>query len=477
MVTESKSVVYMPFRYKKFDSKYLLTNDHFNYVWVTEDEFEKVKGKDVDAGSELFTRLVDSDMILKSSEQTDSVVSRSKDYMNKLFVGPSLHIVVMTKRCNQTCGYCHASALNSNKEEFDLSLKNAKRYTELIMNSPNPNITIEFQGGEPLLNYDMIKYIIEYANELNKTKKKDLRFSIVSNMEIMDDEKFDYLISKKVGLCTSIDGPKVLHDHNRPSWKSKSSHDIATGWIKKANERGIYVGALTTISKKSISMPKEIVDEFVRLGLKSLHLRELNFIGRATGTWNKISYTAEEFIEFWKTAADYIIELNKKGIYIEERRLKIILEKVLNKYEPGYLDMTTPCGAVIGQISYNYDGNIFTCDEGRLIGEEIFRVGNAESKSIKEIMASEKTMQLLSTTINDTYYCDQCVYKAYCGVCPACNYAQTGNLITDVLRTSRCKINMATFDYVFQKLNDPEARKVLERWVSPEKRLKIKTCI
>jgi len=333
------------------------------------------------------------------------------------------------------------------------------------MNSPNPHLTIEFQGGEPLLNWEILKYICKYAQELNKTKKKDLIFTVVTNLELMDDEKLKFLIDNKVEICTSLDGPKELHDNNRPTISGISSHDNAVKWMEKYNTEKKQMGALVTVSRESLKYPKEIVDEYKKCGFHNIHLRHLNYLGKAMGTWKDIGYTAEEFIEFWKKGIDYIIELNKKGEFFSERMVRIIVEKVINKREPGYLDLMSPCGAIIGQIAYNYDGKIYTCDEARTMNEDIFQIGDENSKSIKDITQQEKSIQMISSTSNDGYYCDYCAYKPYCGVCPVCNYQETGSLLSDVLRSSRCKVFMAMFDYIFEKLQDPEARKVLESWV------------
>ena len=141
------------------------------------------------------------------------------------------------------------------------------------------------------------------------------------------------------------------------------------------------------------------------------------------------------------------------------------MEKIINKKEPYYLDIMSPCGAIIGQMAYNYDGKIFTCDEARTTAEDTFQIGNQDSKSIKKIITKQKSLDIISSSINDSYYCNYCAYKSYCGVCPVCNYIETGNIISDVLRTSRCKVLIAIFDYLFEKLADQKTEKILRSWV------------
>jgi len=459
--------LYLPFRFKKFKDKYLITNDYFDWCFISEDELNLLKNKKVEKDSELYKKLVKNNFIAeKSNSGCKNVIDRKINQMSHVMYGPSLHIIVLTKRCNHKCVYCHASAMcEGKKEKLDISKEDAKRFVEIIMKSPNPFCTIEFQGGEPLLKYDMIKYIHEYATELNKEAKKSLRFSVVTNLEIMDDEKLDFFMKNNIGVCTSLDGPKYLHDKNRESLSHPSSHDNIMKWMEKYKTDKRMMGALVTVSRESLKYPKEIVDEYVRLGFNTIHLRQLNYLGKAIGKWKDIGYTAEEFIEFWKKALDHIIDINKKGYFITERTCRTMLQKILQKIEPSYLDLMNPCGAIIGQLAYNYDGKIYTCDEARTISEEIFQVGDENTKSVKEIIKNDNSIQMLSCTSNDGYYCDYCAYKPYCGVCPVCNYQETGNLISDVLRTSRCKILMAQFDYIFEKLQDEETKKILSIWV------------
>jgi uncharacterized protein len=460
--------IYLNFRYKRINNKYLITNDYFDWLFITKNELSLLKEKKVKADTKLYKNLVKNNFIVDPKDnRSGSIIENARKNLSLPMTGPSLHIVVLTKRCNQSCIYCHAaSTREKSSKKYDLTINNAKRFTEIIMSAPNHAITIEFQGGEPLLNFNVLKYIYEYSIKLNKKLKKDLTHTVVTNLEAMDDEKLDYLIKNKISICTSLDGPKALHDANRPSARLASSYDNAINWIKKCKTKEIIVSALATISKKSLSYPKEIIDEYIKQGYNHIHLRELSYLGKAAGIWREIGYTADEFIKFWKKAIDYIIKLNIDGKYFSERTCVIMLQKIISKKEPYYLDLMSPCGAIIGQIAYNYDGKIYTCDEARAIGDEIFQIGNQDAKSIKKIISQEKSLQIISSTINDAYYCNYCAYKPYCGVCPVCNYMEKQTPLCDVLETSRCKVLMAMFDHIFKKLQDPKTNAILESWVN-----------
>ncbi|MFT4304383.1 MAG: His-Xaa-Ser system radical SAM maturase HxsB [Candidatus Woesearchaeota archaeon] len=456
----------LPYRFQKIDNKYLVTSEYFDWIFLDQEEFRNLQEENITNNHNLYEKLKSENFIIESSTQADYLMQRAKRNMNILFNGPSLHIIVLSKRCPQACGYCHSAAsLHLNKNKFDLSKENAEKFIDIIMTTPNNKITIEFQGGEPLLRIDLIKHIYNYTENLNKKYKKDIRYTLTTNLQLMTDEILTYFKKNNIYVCTSLDGPAYIHDKNRPNMSKDSSHQKTIEWIKKARTKGMFFGALTTISKTSLSFSKEIIDEYVKLGYTEIHLRELNFLGRAVGTWKNIGYTAEDYIEFWKKSMDYILELNKKGIFMTERTSIIILEKLILKREANYVDLISTGASIIGQLSYNYDGNIYTCDEGRMINDDMFLVGDVDSKSIPEIISKQKSINLISASINDTYFCDYCAFKPYCGLSQEANYQETGVPISDVLNTSKCKIMMEIFTYIFRKLQDNKTRKIFESWI------------
>ncbi len=442
------------YRYKKFNEKYFLTTDHGSYCVLDEKEFSNLKKKDIN--SILKQKLEQSEILLDKSTIEESVrLTRKRNHF--LFNGASLHIVVVTLRCNMNCIYCHASSEQENKDEFDMDKETAKKTVDFIFQTPSKDICIEFQGGEPLLNIEIIKYIVEYAKEKNKEAKKELEFTLVSNLSLMDDKILDYLIINNISICTSLDGPKELHDYNRIFSKT-SNYEQVTYWIrkiqeeyKKRNIKNKKINALVTLTNKSLQYSKGIIDEYVKLRLNIIHLRYPNNLGFAKEAWKNIRFSADEFIGFWKTCMEYIKELQNKGINIQERMFNIMFKKINEQYDPNYLDLRTPCGAVISQLTYNYNGNIFGCDAARMLQDNIFQIGNVHKDNYKETTNCDKACTIINASINDQYICDDCVYKPYCGVCPVINYSEQGNIIGKITQTDRCKILKQQFDYVVKE--------------------------
>ena len=460
-------------RFKKLGNKYLLTNDVGFYRILTPVQFKDFLEGKLDKESEIYQELKEKGFI-RDDFDIDEMVDKCSSCNISSINGPSLHIIVVTLRCNFKCIYCQASRRSIKEKEYDMDVKTAKRVVDIIFESPSKVITIEFQGGEPLVNWQVVKFIVEYAREKNKTEKKKLYISLVSNFSLMTEDKYKFLTEKEVSLCTSLDGPEELQNKNRPFPKG-NSYQVTTSWInkikkeekKKAKKGKPYyrLSALTTISKFSLNHPKEIVDEYIKWGFDGIHLRPLSFLGLSGGlAKEKIGYPAEEFMQFWEKAMDYIIEINIRGRLFYERGVKIMLTKILTDRDPGFLDLRSPCGAAIGQLVYNHDGKVYTCDEGRMVKDDTFMIGDANKNNYKEIISNPKVKTMVTASILDNLSCDYCVYKPYCGVCPVLTYALYGNLFPQLINTDRCKIHKGMFDYLFKKLQDEKVKEVFYQW-------------
>jgi uncharacterized protein len=201
------------FRQKAFHGKRLLVTITGAYDILDEEEYGRLMGHRLTP--ELYGRFKKNTLIL-TDDNKEEVIDRYRCKKGHLTHGTTLHIIVPTLRCNENCVYCHALSRPMDAAGFEMDSKTARKSVDFMFQSPTSSITIEFQGGEPLLAFDRVKEIVEYALEKNKTARKDLRLTIVTNLSLMDEEKLDFLVKNRVAICTSLDGPKWLHDKNRP---------------------------------------------------------------------------------------------------------------------------------------------------------------------------------------------------------------------------------------------------------------------
>jgi His-Xaa-Ser system radical SAM maturase HxsB len=463
---EGKDYIKNFFRYKKYNSNlYLLTSDVGTFSFLNEENFYFFKkGKIV--SKDLFLDLENSFIIL-TKKNIQKFVHKLMIRYSFLINGTSLHIVAPTFRCNLQCTYCFASATDIKNKNYDMSEETAKKIVDFIFSSPQKPITIEFQGGEATVNFDMIKFIVTYAKEKNKLFNKDLRFALVSNLTLMTEEKANWLIDNDVSICTSLDGPKNVHDKNRvfraKNGEKIGSYDIVVKWIKRINEiykeKGIRrrVNALPTISRYSLPYYKEIIDEYIKHEIYVLDLRPITYIGDALQNEDEISFPISDFKEFYMKSLDYINELNKK--IKEENPSKIIIDRIKELYEkkilentPGYhTDFESPCGALTGQIFYHYDGSIYTCNEG--IGKEEFKVGNVFEDTWQTLFEKmEVSKAILSSMLESNVMCDRCAFKPYCGTCMVENFYSQGKFNFYPTKSQKHHITIMQSKKIFDKL-------------------------
>lgn len=453
------SQILLPFNFKKLDDKYLLVNIVGKYSLLNSADFADLIGEHSHR-SELLG--------LFYADNVDSIVDIEKEYRRRkkyLYSGTSLFIFVLTRRCNQKCIYCQASSSDVSKERQDMTEETARMALDLILASPNKQITIEFQGGEPLLNFRVLEYIVEYTKSYEAFR---IHFNLVSNLLELNNKMLDYLIANHIGICTSLDGGEELHNSNR-STKNGDGFKTLQRTLTLLRERVVKVDAIQTTTKDSLSQPRQIVDQYIASGFDSIFLRAINPFGYAKQNREEIGYSPYEFLEFYKKSLDYIIELNKNGSCFKERTASIFLSKIICDSEPNYMDLRSPCGAGIGQVAINYDGKIYTCDEGRMLGESgdlSFLIGDVKNITFRQLIDNDVTKAVCLASCSECLpRCYQCAYQPYCGVCPVINYSQNGNLFMN--DGNRCIINKGIINELFSYLlNDRDAAAILRGWVS-----------
>ena len=278
----------LPFRFERFnDNQYLLTNEVGEYVFLSNDDFHTFVNGKLDEHSVLFYDLASKQ--IATTDKVEDVVQmlatkfRTKKSILRDFT--SLHMIVPTLRCNSSCIYCQVARKNMDDHSADMSKKTAKNVVKTIFQSPSPCIKIEFQGGAPSTDFDMVKYIIEEAEWQNLFKKRELDFVICSNLTLLNVDMVKYLKKHKCTISTSLDGPKDLHEMNRPLQNKDLDHHAIfekyLAMIRKIRGDNECVSALMTTSKYSLGRIKEIIDEYIRLGFNNIFLRSLNPYGFA----------------------------------------------------------------------------------------------------------------------------------------------------------------------------------------------------
>ncbi len=467
----------LPFRFQKFtDDEYFISNEVGEFIFLSKDDFYKFVNSKLHLKSETFLNLKSKQIVTDTKIEPVIQMLATKYRTKKSFLNnfTALHMIVPTLRCNSKCKYCQVSYKDIDAKGYNMDKRTAKKVVELIFRSPSPMIKIEFQGGEPLLNFDIVKYVIEYAEWLNIFKKKQLEFIICTNLSLMTHKMLKYLKKHPVYISTSLDGPKDLHNKNRPLQNTHNSYDIVIEKIKLCRE---YLGpnavsALMTASKYSLGRFKEIVDEYLQQGFHSIFFRGLNPYGFAKLDKDTLSYNIRDFIYNYKDGLNYILHINTKGVFFEECFASLLLTRILTPFSTGFVDMQSPAGVGISGVIYNYDGNVYVSDEARMLasmGDNKFLMGNVHEKSYEELFNSDFLHFLINSSCLECLpECAECAFQSYCGADPVRNYSEQGDIIGNKNTSEICRRNKAIIKYFLEliKQNSKDIQDVFWSWIT-----------
>ena len=458
------------FNFKQWKDKMLLTNEQGRYILLKKRDFVNLVNKRYDLLSEeTLQKLKDRFFIYDIDEDVfiEKVANAYRDNKQYLFSATSLHIFVLTNACNMCCVYCQAQD-SAQEKKGKMQEITARAAVDIALQSPNEYLTFEFQGGEPLLNFETIKYIVEYS-EQNKNHKQ-IQYSLVTNTLLLNEEMIQFFKKYDVAISTSLDGCKEVHNSNRPKIDGDGTYDYVSGSIKWLQSNDIQVGAIETTTKISLKNAEKIIETYHNLGLNHLFIRPLTPLGYAKEHWSEIGYEPEEFLEFYKQCILILLEYNRNGIRMSEGHARIFLKKILTGYSENYMELRSPCGAGIGQMAYYYDGNIYTCDEGRMVaemGDQMFCLGNVNYSTYDDLMENRVCKVTCQASVLESLPgCCDCVYHPYCGVCPVISYASDNSIYARESNVYRCKIYKGILDILFEiLLGEPDAEDILKTWI------------
>lgn len=461
------------FNFKYFEQdQILVTNDFGRYEFLSKDEFKDFVLGRIPQDSPLRARLENGKFLVERTEVVSpEVVGQLRDMKGYMFSATALHIFVVTDVCNLSCVYCQAKDKTNRPQGF-MTPEIGRKCIDIALQSPAPRLTFEFQGGEPLINFPVIKAMIDYTEEIRG--KRDIEYTVVSNLSLLTEDMLDYLLSHHVSICTSLDGPEMLHNQNRRCDAPQGSYALMKAGVEMINRRGLSVGAIETTTRQSLPRAKEIVREYEEIGAPSIFLRPLTPLGFAKADWDAIGYTASEYLTFYREAFQEILQINREKRKFPEQHATYFLSKILGGYAQNYMELRSPCGASIGQLAYYYDGSIYTCDEARMVaesGDRAFRLGDVFSSTYQDLMSTGTCRATCMASMTETIPgCCDCVYQPYCGVCPVINYAHESDIFPKSTRGYRCEVYGGMLDFIFGILHngDPETISILKSWVLNE---------
>lgn len=456
------------------DDCVLVTNDLGRFRFLSNEDFDALIHGTLSEESELFAALEEAGFIFRDVERyIADHVDEMACMKQCLLIGTQLLILVLTDACNQRCVYCQAGEEHTKLTSIEV----CKKAIDMAVQSPVMRMTIEFQGGEPTLNTKALYFSIPYAKKVFAEKGKDVDFAIVTNLTECDPELIRWLIAEDVHISTSLDGPQRLHEINRPLASKRSSYEAWQRGVSvyrslcEAQGKLLRVGAIQTTTRESLKYADEIVSEYINNGIDHLYIRPLTPLGRAKEKWDFIGYTANEYIQFYKKVVDNLLNRCRNGEMVYEATASIYLARILNNSSVGHTEFRSPCGAATSQMAVNYDGKVYTCDEGRMVanmGDDIFCLGSVDNTYQELIKSPAAHAVCTASCVESLPFCTDCVYSPYCAACPVVNYGIEGDLVSHDEDSYRCQIARGIMDYLFGVIQsaDEETMEILRIWAN-----------
>lgn len=328
--------------------------------------------------------------------------------------------------CNLRCRYCFAETGSYEGPRGLMSAEVGKKAIDYLINASahRKNLEVDFFGGEPLLNFDVVKEIVRYARSREKETGKNFRFTITTNGLLLDEDKKEFINAEMGNIVLSIDGRKETNDAMRCRIDGTGSYDAIVGkfldMAESRNQDNYYVRG--TFTRKNLDF-KEDVLHLADLGFKQISVEPVV-------SDPAMDYTLREedlpvlYEQYESLAAEYV---KRKA---EGRGFNFFHFMVDLTGGPCILKRLSGCGAGHEYVAVAPNGDLYPCHQ--FVGDETKKMGNVNKPGLDESISQT----FRESNIYTKPACQKCFAKFYCsGGCPA-NAVQYGGGINSPLPLS-----------------------------------------
>ena len=307
--------------------------------------------------------------------------------------------------CNLRCKYCFADEGKYHTERRELmSAKTGKLAMDYLVkhSGSRRNLEVDFFGGEPLMNFDVVKEVVDYARELEKKHDKVFRFTITTNGILLDDEKLDYINKNMSNVVLSIDGRPEVNDRMRVRADGRGSYSRIVPIFQKTaesrNQDNYYVRG--TFTRYNLDFSKDVI-HLADLGFKQISIEPV-----VCDTETDYSLREEDlpqiFEEYEKLAQEYV-ERRKSGRGFNFFHFMVDLEG-----GPCIIKRLSGCGCGCEYVAVAPNGDIYPCHQ--FVGAEQYKMGSLYSGELN----SELREKFESCNVFTKEKCDGCFAKFFC---------------------------------------------------------------
>lgn len=321
--------------------------------------------------------------------------------------------------CNLSCSYCFASQGKYKGERGLMSFEVGKRALDFLVENSGTrtNLEVDFFGGEPLMNWDVVKQIVAYGRSIEKEKGKNFRFTLTTNGVLVDDDVIEFSNREMHNVVMSIDGRKEIHDYYRKDYAGNGSYDrIIPKFRKFAKSRGdtgYYVRG--TYTHRNVDFTNDLFH------LADLGFTQLSMEPVVCAPTDPEALTEEDFpklCEQYEILAKEMIRRKKEGKEITFYHYMIDLS-----HGPCIYKRISGCGSGTEYMAVTPWGDLYPCHQ--FVGDEKYLMGNIWDGVTNENIRDE----FRKCNVYSRRECDDCWARLYCsGGCAANAYHATGSI-------------------------------------------------
>ena len=348
----------------------------------------------------------------------DTYADMAFDFKNRNTVLKAMCLHV-AHTCNLNCEYCFASQGKYHGERALMSFEVGKRALDFLIENSGTrhNLEVDFFGGEPLMNWDVVKQLVAYAREQEKIHNKNFRFTLTTNGMLIDDDVIEFSNKEMSNVVLSLDGRKDVHDKFRVDYAGKGSYDKILPKFKKLvesrNGQNYYMrGTFTHFNTDFTNDIFHMAD----LGFKELSMEPV-----VCSPDSPSALTDEDLpvlFEQYEILAKEMIRRRKKGDGFTFYHYMLDL-----KNGPCIYKRISGCGSGTEYMAVTHKGELYPCHQ--FVGEEEYCLGNIWD-GVKKPEVQDK-FRLCNAYSREE--CRDCWAKLYCsGGCAANSYHATGSV-------------------------------------------------
>ena len=321
--------------------------------------------------------------------------------------------------CNLNCAYCFASQGKYHGERALMSFEVGKQALDfLVANSgTRRNLEVDFFGGEPLMNFDVVKQLVAYARSIEKEHNKNFRFTLTTNGVLIDDDVIDFANKEMSNVVLSLDGRKEVHDRFRVDYAGNGSYDnIVPKFQKMVEARGgknYYMrGTFTHHNPDFLEDIKQMLD----LGFNELSMEP---VVCASGDPSELTEADKAVVlSQYEQLAELMVERDKQGKPFTFYHYMIDL-----KGGPCVYKRISGCGSGTEYMAVTPWGDLYPCHQ--FVGDDKYLLGNV-FEGVKNTAIQDEFLQC---NVYSRKECHDCWAKLYCsGGCAANAYHATGSV-------------------------------------------------